>query len=266
MTGVGAAARGPGRGNFFLNAPKERWHGLRVVAGHARLAVGGGGGSACGWRRARSIPRGLAVACGAGGEPGHHGRWAAGDGDERGLQAPDGVEHCDVRAGGGHQEEPERGAADLDALPQRFGHAGQPDRPCRPHHRRAPARPVHVRSVVTMAVAVVTMAVVVAAAPVRAGGEEHGSARVEEQRSRGQGEEIGRGAAAVAEVREGWEWEAEEARGRRHRRSGDRGEWRGCGNELHCGGGLRLVAEKEGGERSTERDRVGEGGALVDWW
>lgn len=129
-----------------------------------------------------------------------------GDGNERGLQAPDGVERRDVRAGGGHQEDPERGAADLDAIPQRVGHAGQPDRPRRPHHHRAAARP---GPMVTVAVAVV-MVRVVAVAAVRAGDEEHGPARgVERRSSGGQGEEPGRGTAAVVEVREGWE--AEEA-------------------------------------------------------
>ena len=65
-----------------------------------------------------------------------------GDGDERRLHEPAGAgaERQDVRACGGHQEEPERdAAADVEVLPQRVGHAGQPDRPRRPHDRCAPA-------------------------------------------------------------------------------------------------------------------------------
>jgi hypothetical protein len=74
---------------------------------------------------------------------------------------PDGAERHDVRAGGGRHEEPERDAADLDALPQCVRHAGKPDRPRRVHDRRAPACPVRVHRAVT--VAAVPMVVAAAA-------------------------------------------------------------------------------------------------------
>ena len=100
-----------------------------------------------------------------------------------------------MQAGGGRQEEPERDAADLDALPQRVGHAGQPDRPRRPHDRRAPACPVHVHPapVTVAAVPMLLLVVVVAAAAVRARGEEQGCACEVERRSWGKGEELGPG-------------------------------------------------------------------------
>ena len=99
-----------------------------------------------------------------------------------------------MQAGGGRQEEPERDAADLDALPQRVGHAGQPDRPRHPHDRRAPACPVHVQPAVTVAaVPMLLLLVVVAAAAVRARGEEQGCACEVERRSWGKGEELGPG-------------------------------------------------------------------------
>ncbi|KXG20699.1 hypothetical protein SORBI_3010G240600 [Sorghum bicolor] len=116
----------------------------------------------------------------------------AGDGDERRLHEPagTGTEHHDVRAGSGHQEEPERDdAADVEVLTQRVGHAGQPDCPRRPHDRRAPAscstvrgvfvvvRPAAVTVAVAMAMDVAVVVVVVAA--VRARGYEHGTTRAE---------------------------------------------------------------------------------------
>jgi hypothetical protein len=154
-----------------------------------------------------------------------------GYGDERGRQAPDGVEQRDVRAGGGDEEEAEGDAADLKVLPQRVGDVGPPDRPRHPHDRRAPASPVHVDPVVAVAVVVVVMAVVVvmmvmvvmavavAVTAVRAGGKEQGRARGEgERRPAGEAEGFGRG-AAPAEVREGrWPREAEQVRGRLDRR------------------------------------------------
>jgi hypothetical protein len=200
-----------------------------------------------------------------------------GDGDERSLQAPDGVEQRDVRAGGGDEEEAEGDAAGLEVLPQRVGDVGPPNRPRHPHDRRAPASPVRVHPVVAVAVVVVVvMAVVVvvmvvvtmAVAAVRAGGEEQGRAGGEEERrAAGEGEGFGRGAAA-AEVREGrGPREAEEVRGRRDR-GGDRGGGGGGGEELHRGG--RRAAARGKAEMGLEIDRFGEAvdaaAACWCWW
>lgn len=113
------------------------------------------------------------------------------DGDESGRQTPDRVEQRDVRAEGGHEEEAEGDAADLQVLPQRVGDVGPPDRPREPHDRRAPASAVRFRPAVPVPVPVVrvavvmVMVVVVVVVAVGAGGEGEGAARGEEERGFG---------------------------------------------------------------------------------
>ncbi|TVU08613.1 hypothetical protein EJB05_42022, partial [Eragrostis curvula] len=168
-------------------------------------------------------------------EQSHYPDEREGDGVEHGRQEPDGAERSDVRAGGDDQKETERDAADLEAVPQRVGDVGPPDRPRHPHDRGAPASAVrvHLVVVVTVAVAVPVVVVVVAVvvmmmavlvvaaamAAVRAGGEEQRATREEERLFGYLGEGFGRrGAAATAEVRERQRArEAEEMRGRPHR-------------------------------------------------